>query len=56
MRGAHADEWLYYRLFFDNVYFQKIKVNMFNEIILVKSGFGMSLEIADVGIQPYRLS
>lgn len=42
--------------FFYNLDFQIIKINLFNEVILIKSGFVMFLEILDSGIQPDRIS
>ena len=41
---------------FYNLDFQIIKINLFNEVILIKSGFVMFLEILDSGIQPDRIS
>ena len=43
-------------LFFDDLYLQIVKFNMFNKLILSKTGLGVKLEIVDVGVQPDRFA
>ena len=42
--------------FFDYLDLQIIKFNMFNKLILSKTGFGVKLEIMDIGVQPDRFA
>jgi hypothetical protein len=46
----------FFRLFFDDLNFQKIEINVLYEIILVKPGFGMFLKFMYGCIQPHGLS
>jgi len=43
-------------LFFNDLNFQKIKINVFYKIILGKPGFGMPLKLMDRSIQPHGFS
>jgi len=43
-------------LFFNDLNFQKIKINVFYKIILGKPGFGMLLKLMDRSIQPHGFS
>lgn len=43
-------------LFLQDLYFQKIKVNAFYEIVLIKTSLLMTLKVLNVGIQPYGLA
>lgn len=43
-------------LFFNDLNFQKIKINVFYKIILGKPGFGMLLKLMDSSIQPHGFS
>ena len=42
--------------FFDHLDLQIIKFDMFNKLILSKTGFGVKLEIVDIRIQPDRFA
>ena len=42
--------------FFDHLDLQIIKFDMFNKLILSKTGFGVKLEIVDIRVQPDRFA
>lgn len=43
-------------LFFNDMNFQKIKINRFHKIVLVETGLAMALKFSDGGVQPDRFA
>ena len=43
-------------ILFDYLDFQKVKLTLFTEAVLMKSGLGAALKLSDIGIQPDGIS